>query len=130
MDPENSLATSYDSTSASRSVFLCQKLPNIIWDLTHTTFPWILVFITSIASPIITFLNATVIVAFKKRRELKKQSNILLCSMAFTDLLTGAITMPLSTTTVVLMLSQVSLEHICTLDSLVTKPNLYHPYFT
>ena len=72
MDPENSLATSYDSTSASRSVFLCQSLPSIIWDLTHTTFPWILVFITSIASPIITFLNATVIVAFKKRRELKK----------------------------------------------------------
>ena len=125
MDPENSLATSYDSTSASRSVFLCQKLPNIIWDLTHTTFPWILVFITSIASPIITFLNATVIVALKKRRELKKQSNILLCSMAFTDLLTGAITMPLSATTVVLMLSQVSLEHICTLDSLVTKPIIF-----
>ena len=73
MDLDNSSATNYDSTSASRSVFLCQKLPYLLWDLTHTTFPWILAVITFIVSPITAVLNVTGTVALKKRKELKKQ---------------------------------------------------------
>ncbi|XP_022801120.1 trace amine-associated receptor 7c-like [Stylophora pistillata] len=41
--------------------------------------------------------------------------------MAVTDLATGAITMPMSAIVDVLMLTQVSVEHVCTFDSVVNK---------
>ena len=43
-------------------------------------------------------LNLLVIIAVKTRRELKKNSNILLSSVALADLLVGAVSMPLSIT--------------------------------
>ena len=114
-------------------MFFCPQIPDFIWDLNDTTFPWILTVLTFIASPVTVLLNTLAIVAMKKRRELQKLANILLCSMAVTDLLTGAITMPLSATVDVLILSQASFEHICTLDAVnklminfLTLTSLYH----
>ena len=74
-----------------------------------------------ITCPFTVLFNCLVIVALKKRRELEKRSNILLCSMAVTDILTGAITMPLSATSEVLILSQVPFEDICPIHFLVNK---------
>ena len=106
---ENNTTVSYDFTSASISLYFCQKPPYLTWDLTNTTLPWILVVAIFTAAPVTTVLNILVVVALNKSRELQKPSNILLCSMAVTDLITGAITMPMSAIVDVLMLTQVSI---------------------
>ena len=121
----NNTTVSYDFTSASISLYFCQKPPYLTRDLTNTTLPWILVVVIFTAAPVTTVLNILVIVALNKSRELQKLSNILLCSMAVTDLITGAITMPMSAIVDVLMLTQVSVEHVCTFDSSVNKPLLH-----
>ena len=122
---ENNATVSYDFTSASISLYFCQKPPYLTWDLTNTTLPWILVGVIFTAAPVTTVLNILVVVALNKSRELQKLSNILLCSMAVTDLITGAITMPMSAIVDVLMLTRVSVEHVCTFDSLVNKLLLF-----
>ena len=122
---ENNTTVSYDFTSASISLYFCQKPPYLTWDLTNTTLPWILVGVIFTAAPVTTVLNILVVVALNKSRELQKPSNILLCSMAVTDLITGAITMPMSAIVDVLMLTRVSVEHVCTFDSLVNKLLLF-----
>ena len=90
--------TNLSTTNQHRSVFLCPERLNPNADLNSITFSWILVAIIFITCPFTVLFNSLVIVALKKRRELEKRSNILLCSMAVTDLLTGALTMPLSAT--------------------------------
>ena len=122
---ENNTTVSYDFTSASISLYFCQKPPYLTWDLTNTTLPWILDIVIFIATPVTTVLNILVVVALNKSRELQKLSNILLCSMAVTDLILGAITMPMSAIVDVLMLTQVSVVHVCTFDSSVNKPLLH-----
>ena len=121
----NNTTVSYDFTSASISLYFCQKPPYLTLDLTNTTLPWILVVVIFAAAPVTTLLNILVVVALNKSRELQKLSNILLCSMAVTDLITGAITMPMSAIVDVLMLTRVSVEHVCTFDSLVNKLLLF-----
>ena len=113
------------TTNQYRSVMFCPKRSNLSTDLNNTTFSSILVAIIFITSPVTVLFNSLVIVALKKRRELEKLSNILLCSMAVTDLLTGAITMPLSATFDVLILSHVPYEYICPIDFLVNKPLIF-----
>ena len=113
------------TTNQYRSVMFCPKRSNLSTDLNNTTFSWILVAIIFITSPFTVLFNSLVIVALKKRRELEKLSNILLCSMAVKDLLTGAITMPLSATFDVLILSHVRYEYICPIDFLVNKPLIF-----
>ena len=121
----NNTTVNYDFTYASISLYFCQKPPYLTWDLTNTTLPWILVVVIFAAAPVTTLLNILVVVALNKSRELQKLSNILLCSMAVTDLITGAITMPMSAIVDVLMLTQVSVVHVCTFDSSVNKPLLH-----
>ena len=113
------------TTNQYRSVMFCPKRSNLSTDLNNTTFSSILVAIIFITSPVTVLFNSLVIVALKKRRELEKLSNILLCSMAVTDLLTGAITMPLSATFDVLILTHVPYEYICPIDFLVNKPLIF-----
>ena len=113
--------TNLSTTNQHRSVFLCPERLNPNADLNSTTFSWILVAIIFITCPFTVLFNSLVIVALKKRRELEKRSNILLCSMAVTDLLTGAITMPLSATYELLILSQVPFQDICPIHFLVNK---------
>ena len=121
----NNTTVNYDFTYASISLYFCQKPPYLTWDLTNTTLPWILDVVIFTAAPVTTLLNILVIVALNKSRELQKLSNILLCNMAATDLITGAITMPMSAIVDVLMLTQVSVVHVCTFDSSVNKPLLH-----
>ena len=111
-----------DSSTNTRSVFFCPQLPHLTWDLNNTTFPWILVVIISIASPVTILLNSLIIVTVKRRKELQKPVNILLSSLAVADLLTGAISMPLTATVDILILRQVSFQNVCTLESAASKP--------
>ena len=70
-------ATVFSNTT--RSVFYCSHSPHIIWDLQDTTSPWVF---AAVALPPAVLLNALihVIIAVKRRRELKRTSNILLSS--------------------------------------------------
>ena len=113
--------TNLSTTNQHRSVFLCPERLNPNADLNNTTFSWILVAIIFITCPFTVLFISLVIVALKKIRELEKRSNILLCSMAITDILTGAITMPLSATYELLILSQVPFQDICPIQLLVNK---------
>ena len=117
--------TNLSTTNQHRSVFLCPERLNPNADLNSITFSWILVAIIFITCPFTVLFNSLVIVALKKRRELEKRSNILLCSMAVTDLLTGAVTMPLSATFEVLILRQVPFEYICPIYFLVNKVMIF-----
>ena len=113
---KESLANSSDET---RSVFYCPESPQFIWDLNHTTSLKIIVAIMAIACPVTVLLNLLVIIAVKTRRELKKNSNILLSSVALTDLLVGAVSMPLSISLDTLVIRSVlEVDIICTIDAI------------
>ena len=92
----NQTETTIVSSNATKSLFYCSHAPRLIWDVHDTISPWIFAAVASIISPAAVLLNALVIIAVTKRRELQKPSNILLSSMAVTDLLVGAISIPLS----------------------------------
>ena len=99
-------------------MFNCPQVPQFIWDVHDTISPWIFAALASIISPAAVLLNALVIIAVMKRRELQKPSNILLSSMAVTDLLVGAISIPLSALDGFLLPYQIlPAQHICTLDA-------------
>ena len=103
-----------NSSSETRSVFYCQEAPQYIWDINHTTSLKIIIAITAIACPIV--LNLLVIIAVKTRRELKKNSNILLSSVALADFLVGVVSMPLSITSDALVIQRVLVaDVICTM---------------
>ena len=121
------------SSSNTRSVFYCFNTPEFKWDLNNTTLSWILVVIFYIASPATVLLNTLVIVAVKQKKELRRNSNILLSSMAVAGLLMGVINMPLRATVDAFILSQLWIQHICLLDFLtfymnycVVFSSLYH----
>ena len=107
-----------NSSSQIRQGFHCPGIPHVIWNLNDTTFAWILVVIRGTASPCIVLANILVIIAMKTKKVLQKQSTILLSSLAVTDLLIGAVVLPLSTIIDALILRQVSLPDVCTLESL------------
>ena len=103
-------------SSESRLAFSCPQYPSFVWDLTDKVFPWIMVAIVSIASPAAVILNILVIAAVRSRKELQKNPNILLSSMAVADVLVGAINMPLSATVDFVISRQVFKDHICLVD--------------
>ena len=109
-----------NSSAMARPIFVCPLLPYFIWDLKNPTsflsFQFAIT-VTSIACPATTLLNILVILAVKKTKELKKNSNILLSSMAGADLLVGAVAMPLAITVCALTLQEHEVEDvICTID--------------
>ena len=113
---EAELNTSSFSNST-RSVFYCPKDPQLPWDLHDTTSPWIFAAVASIISPTAVLLNVLVIIAVKQRKELQRASNILLSSMAVTDLLVGSLCVPLSAVIRLLVPFQILTDHyICKLD--------------
>ena len=75
-----------------------------------------MVAIVSIAAPAAVILNILVIAAVRSRKELQKNPNILLSSMAVADVLVGAINMPLSATVDFVISRQVFKDHICLVD--------------
>lgn len=137
MNATDSATSHFNSTSTRMAeLFFCPQFPSFIWDLTDSSFPWILVVIWFIASPVTVLLHFLAIVTLKKRRELQKRSNILLCSMAVPDLIVDAMNMSFSATGDVLIFSQASFTHLCTIDlvskiffSYLTFCSLYHLTF-
>ena len=92
-----------------------------------------MVAIVSIAAPAAVILNILVIAAVRSRKELQKNPNILLSSMAVADVLVGAINMPLSATVDFVISRQVFNDHICLVDLInvylmyaLAACNLYH----
>ena len=114
-----------NSTSETRSVFYCLQSPQLIWDLNHTTSLKIIVVITTIACPVTILLNLLVIIAVKTRRELKKNSNILLFNAALADLLVGAVSMPLSIALDALFIQQLLLADVVCTVFFITASVLY-----
>ena len=114
----NDTQTNINSSSVAsyRPVFSCPQSPNFVWDTTNEIFPWILVAIVSIASPAAIILNILTIAAVKSRKELQKNSYILLSSMAVADILVGAINMPLSALVEFVISRQVFNNAICQVD--------------
>ena len=96
-----------------RSLVYCPHMPRFSWDPDRVTWYWITDAIALIASPAIILLNAFAFFVMKRSKQFQKMSNILLCSLAITDLLVGAIVMPLSATIDILILSQASFAHTC-----------------
>ena len=126
----NNQETTANSSANRRSVFFCPHAPQFIYHLNETTFPWILAAILCTASPATVTLNALVIIAVRRRRQLQKFSNILLSSMAVADLLVGAVSMPLSVTVDLLIVRRIFLkQNICVLE-LVNPQLLYFLFVT
>ena len=95
------------------SQFSCLYVPALKWDLNDPTAYWSLAAVNIIASPTTVLLNALAMVILTKRKELQRRSNILLFNLAVTDLLVGALCMPLSTIADLLIVGQISPEHGC-----------------
>ena len=106
----NNIETTNNSFS---SVFQCL---NYSWNLNSSTVYWFINAMALIASLPTILLNSLVILVMKQSKELKKPSNILLSSIAVTDLLIGLIVMPLSAAVDFLILSQSSFAHTCALQ--------------
>ena len=111
-----------NSSNETRSVFYCPQSPQFIWDINHTTSFKITVAITTIACPVTILLNLLVIIAVKTRRELQKNSNILLTNLALADLLVGAVSMPLTITLDALVIQRILVVDItCTINFIIAS---------
>ena len=111
-------------SSESSLAFSCPQYPSFVWNQTDKVFLWIMVAVVSIASPAAVILNILVIAAVRSRKELQKNPNILLSSMAVADILVGAINMSLSATVDFVISRQVFKDHICLVDLI----NVYSMY--
>ena len=117
MDQREAELNTSSISNTTRSVFYCPHDPQLVWDLHDTTSPWIFAAVACIISPTAVFLNVLVIIEVKQRKELQRASDILLSSMAVTDLLVGSLCVPLSAVTRLLVPYQIVTDHyICKLD--------------
>ena len=117
MDQREAELNTSSISNSTRSVFYCPKDPQLPWDLHDTTSPWIFAAVASVISPTAVLLNVLVIITVKRRKELQRASNILLSSMAVTDLLVGSLCVPLSAVVGLLVSYQLLTDHyICKLD--------------
>ena len=105
-----------DTSSKARPVFICLKASDLALDDSHqVNMPLGLAVVGLLSSLIIILLNSIALIAFKHRKELQKNSYILLSSLAVADLLTGA-TFILTWVIVDLRVTVlVSVERVCTL---------------
>lgn len=95
---------STNSSAILTSVVSCVQQPNTKWDLNYTTRLGKAVVISA-ASPVTVLFNTLVMIILKKREvSVQRRSNVLLFSLAITDLLVGAICMPLDAVTDILNL--------------------------
>ena len=117
MDQREAELNTSSISNTTRSVFSCPHDPQLVWDLHDTTSSWIFAAVACIISPTAVFLNLLVIIEVKQTKELQRASNILLSSMAVTDLLVGSLCVPLSAVTRLLVPYQIVTDHyICKLD--------------
>ena len=118
MDQREAELNTSSISNTTRSVFSCPHDPQLVWDLHDTTSSWIFAAVACIISPTAVFLNVLVIIEVKQRKELQRASNILLSSMAVTDLLVGSLCVPLSAVVGLLVPYQIVTDlYICKLDS-------------
>ena len=118
MDQRKAELNTSSISNTTRSVFSCPHDPQLVWDLHDTTSSWIFAAVACIISPTAVFLNVLVIIEVKQTKELQRASNILLSSMAVTDLLVGSLCVPLSAVVGLLVPYQIVTDHyICKLDS-------------
>ena len=110
-----------DSSTEARFVVSCPHAPTFMWELNDALVLWIVVAITSTASPTAVLLNALVILAVKKRKAAHRVSSLLLSSMAVGDLLVGAVCMPLTVFVNSFIARQVLPEPVCMLDVVSLK---------
>ena len=132
--PEESLVSMHPNdaeaaknSSIESSEFFCLELYATYvtaGDVSDTIALWIVIGLVSLASPTIILLNASVIIALRLRKELQRLSNVLLLSIAISDLLIGAICMPLSAIVDLFVACQTLPENVCVLD-LVTLLLMY-----
>ena len=101
------------SINSSSSTFHCPFAPHVSFK--NSDFDLVLGLITIMLSIPTILLNAFIILARKQRRELQKPSNIMLQSLAVTDLLIGVIVMPITATIYFLTFSQGLPEYTCML---------------
>lgn len=120
-------------TNASWTKFMsmasCAHSPELKWDLNDSTPRWALATVISIACPSTVVLNTLVMVILKKEKESQKSFSILLFSLAITDLLVGAICMPLDAVSDLLIFGQVSIEKGCTANlvlNILASASLIH----
>jgi len=85
------------------------------WEVGGSAFHVIVGLMTVMASFPTIILNAFIILAIKQKRELQKPSNIMLSSLAVTDLLVGVVLMPTTATIDFFTLRQVSTDYTCML---------------
>ena len=117
MDQRKAELNTSSISNTTRSVFSCPHDPQLVWDLHDTTSSWIFAAVACIISPTAVFLNVLVIIEVKQRKELQRASNILLSSMAVTDLLVGSLCVPLSAVVGLLVSYQLLADlYICKLD--------------
>ena len=96
-----SMSNSGDSlVNSTKAVFFCPQFPLFVWDLENEVSLQLVIAITAIAAPFTTL----VIVTIQKTRQLQTNSNILITRLAITDLLVGAVSMPLIITVDALIL--------------------------
>ena len=106
------------STSDNNATFYCRYAPHVSFENSGgKAFHLIIGLVTVMASLPTILLNGSVILAIKQRKELQRASNILLSSLAVTDLLVGVIVMPTSAIIDFFTLLQVSFEYTCMLYS-------------
>ena len=126
MEPNDAEAATNSSIEA-RSEFFCSELfaahvsaGNVIDSIVL----WIVIGLVSLTSPTIVILNALAIIALRLRKELQRLSNVLLLGIATSDLLIGAICMPLSAVVDSFVARQTLPENVCLLH-LVTIILMY-----
>ena len=103
------------TNSSLSSKFYCKYAPHMVWEVSGLTFDLIIGLITVMASLSTIILNGLVILAVKQRKELQKPSNIMLSSLAVTDLLVGLTVMPTSAAIGFFTLLEVPFVYTCML---------------
>ena len=117
MDPNDTEAATNSSYEAPE--FSCGELYATYFtagDVNDRIALWIIIGLISLASPTIVLLNALVIIALRLRKKLQRLSNVLLLNIAVSDLLIGAVCMPLSAIVDSFVARQTLPENVCMLD--------------
>ena len=110
------LSKNQTAISSSNSTYCSLYVTQGSWEVGGSTFYLIIGLITVVASFPTVLLNAFIILAIKQRRELQKPSNVMLSSLAVSDLLVGLIIMPTRATIDFSTFRQVSFENTCMLN--------------
>ena len=99
------------------SVLICPHDPSFSWDLNDEIAYIVNTVITSITLPATVLLNLLLIIAVKRKKQLRQtNSTFLLASLAFADLLIGLVSMPLTIAFDLLVVHQVFLDNVCEMD--------------